>query len=123
MPTEFTQIVQQGLTFSAGTGALVALVLYIRRIFKGMGLEDAQLSSTEKAFGASDMVLDNLQGEVDRLSKRVSLLEEQVAHLNEKLANVRLTALECYEIALACNCAGETRNELLERIRQIIKES
>lgn len=123
MAPEVNQLLQEGLAISAGTGAIVALVMYIRRIFKNMGLEDAQMESTSKAMSANDVVLDNLQGEVYRLSKRVGALEEQVAQLKEKLANVRLMALECYEIALQCNCANETRHELLDRIREIIKEA
>lgn len=123
MPPEINQLIQQGLAISAGAGAIVALVMYIRRIFKNMGLEDAQMESTSKAMSANDAVLDNLQSEVYRLSKRVGVLEEQVAQLKEKLANVRLMALECYEIALQCNCANETRHELLDRIREIIKQA
>lgn len=123
MPDDITQLIQQGLTISAGTGAIVALVLYIRRIFKGMGLEDAQIHANTSAVAANDAVLQNLQSEIARLSKRVGVLEEQVVHLSDKLANVRLVALECYEIALGCHCADEARSMLLSRLRDIIREA
>ena len=123
MPVELSDMMQQGLTLSAGAGALVAISLYLRRIFKNMGLEDAQLTSAEKAVNANVAVLDNLQGEVTRLVKRVAILEEQLTHIQDKLAGVRLLALECYELALACECDDQTRSELLSVLRQIIKEA
>ncbi len=121
--TDFTTWIQSGLTISAGGGALVALAFYLRRVFKGMGLEDVQRAAAVSASEASETILSNLQAEVDRLSKRVETLEGQVHHLTEKLASVRLSALECYEIALSCHCDNNARDELLDKLRHIIKDA
>lgn len=123
MPEELNQFFQHGMSLSVGAGALVALAFYIRRIIKGMGLEDAHIQANTSAVNASDAILQNLQAEVMRLSKRVEALEDQVTHLSDKLANVRLVALECYEIALSCECDSGSREQLLARIRDIIKEA
>lgn len=121
--TDITSWIQSGITISAGGGALVALAFYLRRVFKGMGLEDVQRAAAVSASEASETILSNLQAEVDRLSKRVETLEGQVHHLTEKLANVRLSALECYEIALSCHCDSNTRDDLLDKLRHIIKDA
>lgn len=121
--TDITSWIQSGITISAGGGALVALAFYLRRVFKGMGLEDVQRAAAVSASEASETILSNLQAEVDRLSKRVETLEGQVHHLTEKLANVRLSALECYEIALSSHCDSNTRDDLLDKLRHIIKDA
>lgn len=123
LPSDLNQWWESSLAFTAGGGGLIALTLYLRRVFRGLGLEDARIHAAEASATASEVILQNLQSEISRLSNRVAVLEGHVTHLNDKLADIRLVALECYELALKCNCDDETKALLLDRLRQIIKDA
>ena len=66
-------------------------------------------------------VLINLQKEMVRLTERVAELEGKVDALTDKLANVRLIALDCYQLVIDCECEG--RERLLAHLKQIIKDA
>lgn len=123
MPAEIGDLATNGLLMTGGGGALVALALYLRRVFKAMGLEDAQRDAAVNGVAANDQVLANMRAEIDRLGSRISALETKVEELTTKLANVRAVALDCYSLATECECHGEARDRLLEHLKQIIREA
>jgi hypothetical protein len=103
--------------------ALITAVVGTGAYFRSKKVNDAESESTVKGFKGNDAVLDNLVKEVARLSARVLELEAKVEHLTEKLANVRLVALDCYQLANECECTGEGRDMLLEHLRSIIRDA
>jgi uncharacterized coiled-coil protein SlyX len=111
----------------AGLGAAVtALVsggLWFRKKMRDDGVDGAGSDSVKRSVEVNDKVLANMQAELTRLAKRVDVLEEQVTHLTQKLANVRLIALDCYQLASDCACEGENRARLLEHLKQIIRDA
>ena len=115
---------------SAATGlisgvaaALVAVGVAAREYLKREKFSDAGRDSVIGGIAANDKVLANLVGEVARLTTRIDELEARVEHLTDKLASVRLVALDCYQVANECSCAGENRARLLAYLKTIIKES
>lgn len=107
----------------AGVGALITLGVTLREYFKREKIDGAFNDSQLKGIRGNDKVLDNLVDEVARLSARISELENKVENLTEKLATVRLIALDCYQIANECDCAGDNRALLLNHLKQIIKDA
>lgn len=107
----------------AGIPTIIGGLYWLRKKIRDDKLDSKGAESAENGLKISDKVLANMQTELDRLAKRVDVLEKQVAHLTEKLANVRLIALDCYQLATECECANENRQRLLEHLKSIIKES
>ena len=89
-----------GIIGAAAT-ALIGLGVAAREYLKRERVGNAQDNSTVAGIGANDKVLSNLVAEVARLTARIDELEEKVEHLTAKLANVRLIALDCYQLANA----------------------
>lgn len=118
-----SQLVEMGVTYAAGGGVLVGLVVYIKRLFRGLGLESAQMAAAQTAAVATDTSIQHLQLEIDRLAKRIGMLEDQVHQLDAKLTNVRLIALQCYEIILSFEGESAHRTTVLTLLRQIIKDA
>ena len=112
-----------GTWIGGGIAAIVAAAISLQAYFAKKKVSDASDESAVKGFKGNDSVLDNLRAEIERLSKRMADLEAKVEHLTDKLANVRLVALDCYQLATDCDCAGESRERLLEHLRTIIKEA
>lgn len=104
-------------------GGVVAGILYLRKIFSGMGLESSGNDAAQAGLIISQSVLKDINDELKRHSQRIEELEGKVAELTSKLANVRLIALDCYQLANECECHGENRARLLEHLRQIIKDA
>lgn len=107
----------------AVSGALAAGVLYLRKIFNGIGLENSGQGAAQAGLAISQSVLKDINDELKRHSERIEELEGKVAELTTKLANVRLIALDCYQLANECDCNSENRARLLEHLRQIIKDA
>lgn len=105
----------------AAATAITSVGIVIREYLKREKVSDASDTSKVKGFKGNDAVLDNLVSEVARLSIRITDLESKVDHLTEKLANVRLIALDCYQLATDCNC--DHRERLLDHLKQIIKDA
>lgn len=106
---------------AAGVGALTTLGVGIREYLKREKVSSASDASSIKGFQGNDKVLDNLVGEVARLSARISDLETKVQHLTDKLTTVRTHALECYQLVSDCECPA--KEEILELLKQIIKDA
>lgn len=104
-------------------GALITAVVGTSAYFSRKKVSDAADESTVKGFKGNDAVLENLVKEVARLASRIKELEDKVEHLTDKLANVRLVALDCYQLANECECAGDERDLLLEHLRTIIRDA
>ena len=105
------------------TAALLAVGVAAREYLKREKLTDASRDSTVSGITANDKVLTNLVAEVARLTKRIEELEARVEHLTDKLANVRVIALDCYQIANECDCIGDNRARLLEHLKTIIRDA
>jgi hypothetical protein len=103
--------------------ALITAVVGTGAYFRSKKVSDAESESTVKGFKGNDAVLENVLKEIKRLTDRVEALEATVAHLTDKLANVRLVALDCYQLANECECEGEERDRLLEHLRTIIRDA
>lgn len=103
--------------------AITAGGFTLRSYFKREKVTDASNDSTVKGFQGNDKVVDNLIAEVARLSTRLTELESKVEHLTDKLAAVRLIALDCYQLANECDCAGANKTRLLEHLKQIIRDA
>ena len=95
----------------------------LRNYFKHEKVTDASNYSKVKGFLGNDKVVDNLVSEVARLSTRLTELEDKVEHLTDRLAAVRFIALDCYQLATECDCAGANKTRLLEHLKQIIKNA
>jgi hypothetical protein len=104
-------------------GALITAVVGTSAYFSRKKVSDAESESAVKGFKGNDAVLENVLKEIKRLTDRVEALEATVAHLTDKLANVRLVALDCYQLANECGCEGEERELLLEHLRTIIRDA
>jgi hypothetical protein len=107
----------------SAAAALIAAVVGTSAYFSRKRVTDASDESAVKGFKGNDVVLDNLTKEVKRLTERLEKLEGLVSHLTDKLANVRLVALDCYQLANECECDGEARERLLEHLRTIIRDA
>lgn len=123
MPADFGELASNGILMTGGGGALVALALYLRRLFKSMGLEDAQREHALNGVAAHEQVLAGMRSEIDRQNNRITALESRVEELATKLANVRAAALDCYALATECECHGDVRDRLIEHLKQIIREA
>ena len=66
----------------AGTGGFVGLALYLRRIFKNLGLEDNRR-------GAELDVILTLRAEVDRLAKTNTKMSEALSELQLEVIKLR----------------------------------
>ena len=86
------QVADYAVASIGGAGAMVAMGLYLRKVFKGMGLEDSR-SAAEKG------VIDTLREEVTRL-----------AHINSEMS-AALTVLQMEIIKL--------RNENIQLMGEI----
>lgn len=104
-------------------GGIGAGVMYLRKIFRDMGLENAGQGAAQNGLAISQSVLKDINDELRRHSERIEELEGKVAELTTKLANVRLIALDCYQLANECDCNSGNRARLLEHLRQIIKDA
>lgn len=105
----------------AGVGALITIGVGIREYLKREKVGDAADIATIKGYRGNDTVLDNLVAEVARLSTRVGDLEGKVLKLTTRLNEVRVIALDCYQLAGDCDCP--TRDELIEKLKQIIQDT
>ncbi len=123
MAVEVGEVIQAVLGIGGGAGALAGLGLWLRRYFKGMGLEDAHRASEQASVETNDKVLKNIQEELARHAARIKELEDKVDELTTKLANVRVVAIDCYSLATQCQCEGEVRERLLSHLKQIIKDA
>lgn len=103
--------------------SLITAVVGTGAYFRSKKVSDAESESAVKGFKGNDAVLENVLKEIKRLTDRVEALEATVAHLTDKLANVRLVALDCYQLANECECEGEERERLLEHLRTIIRDA
>lgn len=110
-------------SLGAAATALTTGGFALRSYFKRERVSDASDKSAINGFQGNDKVLANLVAEVERMGIRVSELENKVEHLTDKLAAVRLIALDCYQLANECDCAGDNRMRLLEHLKHIIKEA
>lgn len=103
--------------------ALITAVVGTSAYFNKKKVNDAESESTVKGFKGNDAVLENLLKEVKRLTERLEEVEGKVAHLTDTLANIRLIALDCYQLANECECGDENRKRLLEHLRTIIRDA
>ncbi|MFZ4537886.1 hypothetical protein [Propionivibrio sp.] len=102
-------------------GALISIGVGAREYMKRERMGNASQGAEIRGIAAGGTILENLVKEVERLSKRIEALEKQVSELTDKLANVRMIAVDCY--SLAVECQGDKREQLLEHIKQIIKDA
>lgn len=121
---DISETINTAVLSVGGAGGVVALGLYLRRIFKGLSLEDAGNESAKNGLEVNDQVLKNMQFEVGRLAKRVSVLEKQVDELADKLANVRVVALDVYGLVVESNGMDvEAKARIIAHLKQIIQDS
>lgn len=76
------QIINDTIITMGGAGGLVALALYLRRIFKGMGFEEQQRS-------AESSVIKTLRDEVERLAATNTKMSLALAELQDEIINLR----------------------------------
>lgn len=108
---------------AGAVAAVMAAGVGVREYLKREKLSDATRGAEVNGIDANDKVLKNLVAEVARLSSRVTELEQRVEHLTDKLANVRLIALDCYQLANECECVSEGKAKLLDHLKQIIRDA
>lgn len=101
--------------------AVIATLFGAREWLKSRVLTDTNRDAAINGVEINNGVLINLQKEMVRLTERVAELEGKVDALTDKLANVRLIALDCYQLATDCEC--EWRERLLAHLKQIIKDA
>ena len=65
MLDEFTQL---AIAIAGGSTGLVGAAIYIRRLFKNLGLEDSQRGASDTAALGVSQVIETLRSEVGRLS-------------------------------------------------------
>lgn len=109
---------------SAGIAAAAALGLALREYLKREKVGNAQDSNTVQGLNASDKVVGLMREELNRLAQRVDVLEGQVDELSGKLASVRVIAVDCYALAIKCQCpANDDKTALLANLKQIIRDA
>ncbi len=115
--------VNLGTWIGGAVTALITSVVGINAYLSRKRVGDAADTSTIIGFKGNDQLLKNLQDELKRLSEKVNEMDTKIDHLTDKLANVRLVALDCYQLATDCGCDDENRTALLNHLRTIIKEA
>ncbi len=79
---EFDQIINDSVVITASAGGVVALALYIRKIFGGLGLENARVA------GEND-VIRILRDEVNRLADTNTKMAVALRDLQEEVTRLR----------------------------------
>ena len=76
------QVADYTVVTVAGAGSLVAAALYLRKIFRGMGLEDSR-------HGAEINVIETLRAEVDRLATTNGVMSKALSDLQIEIIKLR----------------------------------
>ena len=127
--------VDQGSIVGGISALIVALggsAVAVREYFKRSKLTDVNIDSAISGVAANDGVIKNLQEENARLKtdmetmrrqlqSEIDALRKDLDEVIRKLANVRLVALDAYQLATDCDC--DHRDRLLEHLKQIIKDA
>ena len=108
---------------AGATAALGTLGVSIREYLKREKVGNAADAAQIGGLGANTQIIGAMREELNRLAVRVDVLEKQVDALTDKLANVRLIALDCYQLANECDCEGAHKARLLDHLKQIIKDA
>ena len=109
------QVADYNVVTVAGAGSLVAAALYLRKVFKGMGLEDSRRD-------AELNVITTLRAEVDRLANTNSVMSKALSDLQLEIIklrneNIALTG----EIAALRTENASLTHEVLKLNQQITK--
>jgi hypothetical protein len=104
-------------------GALIASIIGTGAYFNKKKIDDAASDSTVKGYKGNDGLLDRLEKEQIKQGARITELETKIEQLTDKLANVRLIALECFQLANDCECIGEGKDMLREHLKSIIRDA
>jgi len=83
------QIINDTVTILGGAGGFVALALYLRKVFKGMGLEDMQRNTHASAAAAENTVIHTLRAEVERLAVTNTKMSSALSDLQVEIINLR----------------------------------
>lgn len=102
------QIINDTIVTLGGAGGFVALALYLRRVFKAMGFEEAQRN-------AESSVIKTLRDEVERLAQTNSRMSVALGELQTEIINLR------QENITFVGEVGALRNENAQLTAEILK--
>lgn len=102
------QIINDTIITMGGAGGLVALALYLRRVFKAMGFEEQQRN-------AESSVIKTLRDEVERLAQTNSRMSAALSELQVEIINLR------NENITFVGEVGALRNENAQLTSEILK--
>jgi FtsZ-binding cell division protein ZapB len=91
-----------------GAGGFVGLALYLRRVFKNLGLEDSRRDAERE-------VIDTLRAEVDRLARTNTTMSQALSELQVEIIKLR------NENITLTGEIGALRNENAQLTAEVLK--
>ena len=113
------------LILMVGTGvtALGGIAVGIRKYFRDDRIAEAEARTKLGGQRAGDIVVENLVKEVARLTAQMAEMRTELDELKDRMVTVKMLAMDCFEMASACECEGDTRDKLKAHLKTIMRES
>ena len=108
---------------AAGVTTLGTIAVGVRKWVRSERVAEAENHTRLGGQRAGDIVVGNLVKEVARLTTQMAEMRVEIDELKDRMITVKMLAMDCFEMASACVCEGDTRDKLKAHLKSIMRES